>query len=397
MLVSTDALLGAGLTHALGRRGVAVLQASSGRRALALLETAPVSVLIVEARLPLMSGFDLAREVRAHGAALILITDVKWPGARKAAVVRQLGLLDLLHKPVDPEAVAAMAAQAIAQTPGRPCAVAASCEAAPGEQAADPPAEHSSTAASWDLRGNLVTTPLPQVLGLLYQRQATGALLLHGPQGKKIVYLRQGRAVYVKSTMVAECLGEVLVAEGVITAAQCQESLVRLQQTGKQQGAILLELGAITRRDLAVGLALQLKTKLLEIFGWTHGEFMFRSAQQVPTDEIRLDWSPAELIAAGVRRCWQVERLTAALAPLQDRTLRANPDPRLRFSELTLDPDERSLLDSVDGLTTLRELLARSPIHEHKALALIFFCLAAGVVLAEQPGDLLLDFTPEDG
>ena len=360
MVVFQDSALRGELAEALCARGLDVWEAASGREALTLVEENPVAVMVIESGLPLISGFDLARQVRRHGfganTALIIITDVSWPAQRKAAAVQQMDLLALLSRPVDPAQVAEVVLSAV-----------------------DLPSVADQHPAEVQLRGTLGATPFARLLGELLGKGATGALLLHGPS-KKIVYLREGNAVYVKSNQQSECLGEVLVSEGVISRSQCQESLQRMEQQRRQQGAILLDMGAITRRALVVGLEQQLKTKLLEIFSWPRGDFFFRGAPTIPTEEIRLDWTTAELIAHGVRRAYSEQRLADALEPFLNHSLVLTLHPRLRFQELTMDAEEQSLLDSVDGTRTLGQLLSDTPIPRHKALAAAYIFIACGLV-----------------
>ena len=54
-------------------------------------------------------------------------------------------------------------------------------------------------------------------------------------------------------------LGELMVESGLITQAQLQEALNRQQSTFKYVGEILVDMGAISRRDLTRMLELQHK------------------------------------------------------------------------------------------------------------------------------------------
>ena len=361
MVVFHDDDQRAALADALCERGLEVWEVATARQALQLMEEHPVAVMIIQSSLPLTSGFDLARQVRSQGGlgadtALIVITDVAWPRERKAATMQQMDLLALINQPVVPGQVAEVALRAV-DLPGS------------GDQ-------------SRELRGTLGAMPFARLLGELHGRAATGALLLHGPS-KKIVYLRDGHPVYVRSNQQQERLGEVLVREGVITRAQRDESLRRMERQGRQQGAILLEMGAIDGRGLVIALESQLRTKLLEIFTWDRGDFFFRGAPDIPTEEIRLDWTPAEVIAHGVRRAYNESRLEAALEPFINYPLALTLHPRLRFQELTLDAEEQSLLELVDGARTLAQVLAHSLMPRQKALATAFILLACGLVERE--------------
>jgi len=380
IVVAADPDYRAGLALALEERGVAVQEADSGRAALSALERHPAHLMIIDADLPLMSGFDLAREARAHDGggsmALIITTDVRWPAPRKAAMVRRMGLLDLVVKPVDSAALADLALSATQRYDVKYEEV--ECIDLETNDNLSMIMEEEVPA----MRGNLSTLPLPLLLSELWRLRASGALLLVGEEAKKIIYMEGGRPIGVRSNKVSECLGMVLVREGMISGDQCRESLALMRNTGRQQGAILMEMGAISSRTLVVGLELQLKAKLLEVFGWIRGEFHLRGDTPLPGGQISLDWSPAELIAAGMEKHWGEQRLEGLLEPYQNRVLAHNPDPHMRFQRLPLSMEEQSLLDSVDRCRTLREILSASSLTRLAKLRTAGIILGTSVVVA---------------
>lgn len=171
-----------------------------------------------------------------------------------------------------------------------------------------------------------------------------------------------------------------LVAEKMITPEECEHSLERMRETRRQQGTVLIELGSISPQNLVFGLELQLQTKLFDVFGWTAGEYLFKVDAKMPSEVVRLELSNAALIAEGVRRMWDMERLLTALAPHIDRFLAPAKDPELRFQHLPLDDMEQTFLEAIDGTYTLREQVARSPISDRRAYALAYVLLVTGVV-----------------
>jgi DNA-binding response OmpR family regulator/tetratricopeptide (TPR) repeat protein len=461
VIVEPEPALRAQLMQAMERFRVNVVATGDTRETLALLDRAPVGALVVDAQLPTTSGFDLARAVRQHprgsGAAIVVITNVRWSPFQKAAALHQMGLLDLLVKPVDPVHVAELVVGALSSEPlpegGRHQATLVGrsspaedkpkprsrrrarisadtlvdepreedtdvvADSAPDTQVdnasrkswdadlkpisseinlADPAshtekrqverATRAAQAGPAELRGNLTRTPFPSLLHRLYQKRASGALFLLNDRIKKIVYFKEGHPTYIKSNRLSECLGKVLVRQGMISEGQCRESLRRMAETTRQQGTVLIEMGVISPHDLVVGLAVQLRTKLMDIFTWTRGEFLFRRETKVPSDVISLDVSNATLIADGVRQCWDEQRLDEALAPLMSRYLAPNADAEMRFQELSLEPEEQTLLDNIDGARTLRQLLADSPLPARKAkVVALVLILTEVVVTLEQP------------
>jgi DNA-binding response OmpR family regulator/DnaJ-domain-containing protein 1 len=407
MLVVFDPELRDGLLGALHARGIPARTAESEREALALV--GDHAVLLVDAKLPSMSGFDLAKSVRRHAgpdnAALIIITDVAWTATQKAAAIQQMGLRELLVKPVDYAMVADLVDRALAELPQRPHPEPPTVDTwreVEQTEPSVPSAEALADQASRDekmqverdakavqdgpveLRGNLTATPFPRLLHSLYRRRASGALFLLRDNIKKIVYFSEGHPTYIKSNLLTECLGKVLVREGMITEAQCKESLRRMKEERRQQGTVLIDMGVISPHNLVVGLQLQLQAKLTDIFAWARGEFLFKSNARIPSEVIRLDASAATLIADGIRGTWDEGRLREALEPLLDRHLVPAPEPELRFQELSLDEEEQTLADMVDGLRTLRQILSDTPLPTPKALAVAQILVTTGVVEARE-------------
>ena len=404
MIVTEDEDLRSMLTFAIQQRGMTVAAATGEREVFSTLDLHPAAVLVIDAQLAQTSGFELAKAVYQQAAAgstaVIILTEVGWTPSQKAAAIQQIGLVDLLVKPVDPVEVARLVEETV-RTLFPPVSVVSTYPGAPTEDEetdrnnlpsellADHESRHEKRqveaateavqAERVELRGNLTSTPFPMLLHSLYRKRVNGAIFLLCDNVKKIIHLKDGHPSYIKSNLLSECLGKVLVREGMITEAQCKQSLHQMKQPRRQQGMVLIDMGIITPQNLVVGLQLQLKAKLLDIFSWTRGEFLFKSDVKSPTEVIRLDMSNASLIAEGVRTCWDEERLTRALEPLFDRHLVPCPDPGIRFQELDLTEEEQSLWDYIDGSRSARQLLAETQLPRARAMAVIYTLLATGV------------------
>jgi curved DNA-binding protein CbpA len=299
-----------------------------------------------------------------------------------------MGLTDLLVRPVQASTVATAALRALAALPSAPPDSLPIPESSP--QLADLASRQEQReverrtrevqASRVEMRGNLTATPFPKLLNALYRRRDTGGLFLLRDNVKKIVYFKDGHPSYVKSNLLSECLGKVLVREGLITEAQCKDSLRIMKESRRQQGTVLVELGIISPQNLVVGLELQLRAKLMDIFSWTRGEYLFKNDAKVPSEVIRLDTSTAALILEGIRQTWDAARLEEALEPHWERYIVPNPDPELRFQELALLEDEQALLDSADGQHRLRQLLARTALPRQRAMAVAYALLCTRVV-----------------
>src|SRR5437667_8191243 len=130
--------------------------------------------------------------------------------------------------------------------------------------------------ADADLRGALKRTPFARVLQRLFARRSTGSLLLMRDTTKKIVSFVDGYPVSVRSNVLAECLGQILLQQRLISNEALQESLRRMKAEKRQQGEILVEMGVLSPYNLSRALVEQLEAKLFEVFSWPDGQYMFK-------------------------------------------------------------------------------------------------------------------------
>ena len=93
-----------------------------------------------------------------------------------------------------------------------------------------------------------------------------------------------------------------LIKAGKITMEQCDESVRLLKRTGKRQGAILVDLGYLTPKDLFWGVKYQVMEIIYSLFQIEDGEYEFLEGE-IPHDEvITLKMSIGNLIYEGVKR-----------------------------------------------------------------------------------------------
>lgn len=221
------------------------------------------------------------------------------------------------------------------------------------------------------MRGDLMDQPFSEVLAEVDHSKGTGALLLRSSKVKKIVYFREGVPHSVKSNLLSECLGRLLVRERFISEADYQESLKRMMASGRRQGAVLVEMGCISPQNLHYALALQVRTKLLEIFTWKSGEFQFNPETPLPPEATGLEMSMVALIYEGSRLSFPEERIEEQLRTLEQQYVALSPTA-LEFSHrVGLGEEERQVLASIDGrkrVSELRELMILPPVDTNRLL-----------------------------
>jgi hypothetical protein len=152
------------------------------------------------------------------------------------------------------------------------------------------------------LSGKLSFTPLADVLEQLRQKKATGTLIVSDGMFKKCIYFKTGQIIFATSTSSHDRLGDVLVASGKLS----QENLEYATQLHKknlglkQLGAILVENGLLSSKELFGGLKDQVKEIIFSLFLLREADYQFED--RLPVDMIRLHIDFQDLIAEIIQR-----------------------------------------------------------------------------------------------
>jgi Flp pilus assembly protein TadD len=240
--------------------------------------------------------------------------------------------------------------------------------------------ENISNLESDTSKKSLSKTPFAELMGDLYQKRATGCLFIQQDQWKKLVYLKSGYPVLVKSNRLDECLGRLLVSSGKITEKECEISLQKMKSSKSKQGTILVRMGSISPQELKTALEQQLMTKFYDIFGWQKGDYQFRHDIQPPSINISLDLSAANAIYQGIKQNLNLAQIKKLLAGDLDKYPAPNSDPRMRFQSLSIDDDEWEILDSLKGDKRLSQILELYEDNE-QAIQLIYALKCAKVFI----------------
>jgi hypothetical protein len=152
------------------------------------------------------------------------------------------------------------------------------------------------------LSGKISFTPLVDVLEILRQRKATGILTISSGDLKKCIYFKSGQIVFAASNSSHDRIGEILVKIGKLTRENL-ENAVRLYKKNaglKKLGAILVENGLISSRDLFGGLKAQVKDIIYSLFLLEEGDYQFED--RFPSDIIQLQIDFQDLIAEIIQK-----------------------------------------------------------------------------------------------
>jgi DNA-binding response OmpR family regulator/tetratricopeptide (TPR) repeat protein len=401
LLVEDDRAVQRALAEALHESGFTVLAEHDGEWARSTFEQRQVDLVVLDAVLPRRNGLQLALDIRRteKGRRLPI---VMFSGVYDAIKVKpqldEIGSpVRFLEKPVEPSQVVAIVRKALGlqesevsdPSTKRRRRERARLEAKSKDLAALADlAEMKSVESDSQIRfrgaalvrGNLRETEFAEVLSELHRWRATGALLLENTPVKKLVWVREGAPIFVRSNLLVEALGQLLVRERMITLAECEEGLRRLKESKRQLGTELIEMGCISPANLAYALQLQVEQKLFDVFDWTEGSYRFNPRATMPAMQIALELTPAKTLLEGIRRTYDDPRALRGLGDVEAHAVALTDDPLDRFQDMGLDPEEAQFYALIDGRRTVRELLDFGVLPAEDARKLLYALRCANMI-----------------
>ncbi len=414
LVVDDDRAVQTMLVDLLEERGYEVDTSRNGRQALERLREGDIELLLLDVLIPHVNGFALLEQLRSDpelaDLPVIMMSGIYRSRNHRSEMAQRFGVIEYLDKPLQPTQLLSLVEEAIGpgqkkerrptdrdevsvieETPHIERSSAAPLspreERLVEPEAREEKAEVEASAreefkqSAFLLQGSIKKTPVAPVLGKLWRQKETGALLLRNDKVKKIIYMDAGEVVAVKSNLVSECLGRLLVRERLITADQCTESIKRMKSSGNRQGQVLVEMNVVTDKNLQFGLEMQLETKLFEVFLWDSGEYRFNSSIAPELrDGVQIEWRGGALIVEGIRRAFDETRLRSLMVPILDVPLTYR-DPHINLSGLRFTKAELDALQQLrDGRTT-RELLGTMPLDPPDALRVIYTLIALDLII----------------
>lgn len=229
------------------------------------------------------------------------------------------------------------------------------------------------------LKGSIRNSSLVKILVYLNRKRKTGTLSLETPVFTKKVYISRGDAIFASSTYEDDRLGEMLIKAGKITVEQYDKSVDLLRSTKKRQGAILVELGYLTPKDLFWGVKYQVKEIIHSMFLIEDGQYEF-AEEGIPTEEvITLKMSMGNLIYEGVKKIESWTRIRNEM-PETDSVLTLSSDPLTLFQQIELSPQDKKILSLIDGKKTIKEVIDGSWMGSFEALKILYVLWSLGMI-----------------
>jgi hypothetical protein len=237
------------------------------------------------------------------------------------------------------------------------------------------------------IEGPLRELGIHDVFQLLDLSRKTGTLAVTSElrDNEGTVHFQNGRVVAAAIKSNPHRIGDLLLRAGKVTAVQIAAASAAQHEGGdnRRLGEILLDMGAITKKELERQIRIQIEAVVFELLSWREGFFRFEegSMQGEPMVQIGTE----ALLMEGARRIdeWSriSDRVPSLLAIPQFTSLQNDSHAPM----LDLLPSEWEVLTMIDGEQDLRAIAANLARTEFDTAKVVYGLVSTGVVELKMP------------
>src|SRR6266550_5210761 len=229
------------------------------------------------------------------------------------------------------------------------------------------------------LQGDLSRIQLPDVLSFVSMIRGTGKLSLQRDRMERSIHWKDGEIVFASSNSPEHSLGMFLLRNGKITQQQYEDSKRRVT-ANTRHGKILVQMGAISPKELWWGVKNQALEILYSLFSWKDGSFVFTDGvDELANERIVLSINTAGMIMEGIRRLDESARIREKV-PSLDVVFVKVPGAVPDFRELDMNDHEIAVYNNIDGLRSVRELVGKSELTEFEVTRILFQLVLARLI-----------------
>jgi hypothetical protein len=230
-----------------------------------------------------------------------------------------------------------------------------------------------------------VTAPgaLCDIIALVAQAGWKGELLVADSETSRSVFFESGNVVGVRTTAVAERIGDIMVRFGVLTSTQ-RDSVSAAVAPPRRFGETAVELGFVSSEKLFEMMGKQAEEVVFATLTVSDGMYYFLDRYDVARIALRHDVSAARLLMDGIRRLDEAKYFREKI-PSGDYV-------PVRITDKS-DPPEglANVLFECDGRKSVAEIAQFCGLSEGDATKAVFQLLQAGLVFVHPP----IPTTPE--
>lgn len=374
-------VLRAVLSRASALSGYAVkfIEARDGEEGLELFTKEQPHLVVSDLLMPRKDGFALCEAIRATeagGEVPLVVVSGFYKDSSTAAKLQQDFHAEIIGKPVQPRDLLNKAMGLLdayrqknpqlaaewqradrgpklppAPPPTTAVPQAEAEERRPGRAATGPAPELDFARP---LRGTLKDHPVARLLVRAASARATGTLKLVRGKVRKLVFISNGRPIFVDSNLRNETLGAYLVAHKMIGDDQLSTALKRARANKKKLGETLVAMKLLDEETVLVALNAQTRIKLARTLVWEDGMYSFLPSNDFQSKVPHCAVEPVDLVLAAQKKMTRASDLSQSFAPHLDQRLALTADGELFRGEI----------ERVFGTHTLRRALSGASLRE---------------------------------
>ncbi|HEX8850580.1 MAG TPA: DUF4388 domain-containing protein [Gemmatimonadaceae bacterium] len=229
------------------------------------------------------------------------------------------------------------------------------------------------------IKGSLKEASLPDVLQLLSMGKKTGCLSVTHRNNFGYIYFDRGRICYASIVNRRDRLGDILVKNGVISAAQLEAAIdAQSRQRDKRLGEILIAQGALLREELHQQIRVQIEEAVYYLFTWTQGSFNFEADIRPEEQDLLVSINPDALLLEGARRVDEWSLIEKKI-PSFDIVFAVDRG-KLAQGEASLTLEQETLVGLMDGRRDVSALIDESGLGEFSVGKALYGLVTAGFV-----------------
>lgn len=227
------------------------------------------------------------------------------------------------------------------------------------------------------IKGSLKEASLPDVLQLLSLGRKTGCLAIADRHNFGYIYFDLGKICYASIVNRRDRLGDILVKNNRISAAQLQQAVdLQAEKRETKLGQILVEINAISLTELQEYMRLQIEEAVYFLFTWNSGTFNFEAGVRPEREDFLVSINPESLLLEGARRVDEWSLIEKKI-PQMDLIFALDRD-HLSQSEVRLSPGQERILPLLDGTRDVQQVFDDSGLIEFEAGKALYGLITAG-------------------
>ena len=228
------------------------------------------------------------------------------------------------------------------------------------------------------IKGSLKEASLPDVLQLLALGKKSGCLAVADRQNFGYVYFDEGRICYASIVNRRDRIGDLLVKNGRISPEQLEQAIaLQEQRRDSKLGELLVEISAVTRKDLEGYMRIQIEEAVYYLFTWTQGTFNFEAGMR-PDQDFLVRINPESLLLEGARRVDEWSLIEKKI-PSFDLIFAVDRE-HVSDTDVELEQAQKRLLGLIDGQRDVQDLIDESGLVEFEVGKALYGLVTAGFV-----------------